>query len=370
MKPTPLLCTLAGALVLSLLPDPAAASATSVCMSNTGSPGERCGPFISYKSLDRRHRFKAAPAPAADGATHKALGGETLQGSLAGDWEQVFGVIAYPVDPTDENLYTVGLSLPAQATGGNRYDVPGWTREGFFVDAGDGILRLLAASLVDEAFVPESGDALTTAGQLWVSEFTLFREIEELERDPDFYENYENFGADSDVRFVTDADGRVLDVAFDIHDQFGNYQYSVTPQAGDEYMLGQTVYDLREPDFVFIRFQDNEYFTIVDGIDIVKDYVVPSDQTDPVLPEGFDSADLELFLIVEGARSTGDGDDEAEFAYSTPESLGYTWGEAKSGPGGSGGGSSGALGPWLLLLMLGAGLRRRGSASALIAPRS
>ena len=298
---------------------------------------------VGYKGLNRRARSKSA---ASSMASAKALGGETLNGELSGSWDQVYGVLTYPDPLGDPNIFVVGVSLPAQAKGDGQYEVPGWHREGFFLDTGDGVPRLLASSLLDANFVPESDDVLFESGQLWVSEFVLYREHEELERDPDFYQGYEYGATDADLRFVTDDDGKVLQIAIDIYDQFGEYLYSVDPKPGDFYDPGMTYYDLREPNFTYIGYYFSFLQEITGDLQLTREYLVPSGASDPALPSDYDSADVEPFLILEGGKETDDGD---TFAYSTPTPLGYTWGEAKSAT--SGGGSSGALGAWWLLAM-------------------
>lgn len=312
----------------------------------------------AFKSLPQRKT--RAPA--------KALGGETLQGTLAGEWDQVFGAVVYPGGLEDEpgEFFLVGIALPASATAPGQYDVPGWHREGFFLDAGDGVPRLVAASLLDPAFVPEAGGAHSVAGQLWVSQYVLYQEIEELQRNPDFYATYPEGASNADFSFVTDDDGQVLELLVDVYDEFDQYMYSVRPQPGDLYNPGSTAYELSQPDFVFIGYYFDELLPFGDDVSLVRDHIVPSAETDPTLPDGVDTAGLEMFLILEGGRETTDGG--AEFGYGDLIPLGYTWGEAKilldgdigndpddGSPRGSGG--SGALGGLWLMVLLGAGLR-------------
>lgn len=339
----------------------------SHCPSKT-SPGSATLRKYSLRSQAAAQLFVAS---ANNQAATSQLGGETLVSQLAGDWEQVFGAITYinPHPGADEDFYVVGINLPAYSTGDDQYDVPGWHREGFFIDAGDGVQRLVAARLLDPEFTPDFTDTLTESGQLWLSEFVLYQEGEELERDPNFYDNYPDGASASDLTFVTDVDGKVLDIAIDIYDEFQQYLYTVPMQAGDRYNPGTTLYDLDEPDFVYLNYFFDELQDIDDGFELKRDYVVPSAENDPALAEGFDSAQLDLFLILEGARETVEND--AEFGYSTPVNLGYTWGQAKSAATGGGGASgspvaatvnAGALAPASLLLfglgLLPAGIRR------------
>lgn len=342
----------------------ASTSAQAVLMRITlNLDGVKTSPLVgsaTFKSLPQRKL--RAPA--------KALGGETLQGSLAGEWDQVFGAVVYPGEFDDQpgEFFFVGMALPAFATAPGQYDVPGWHREGFFLDAGDGVPRLLASALLDPAFVPEAGGAHSMAGQLWVSQHVLYQEIEELQRNPDFYASYPQGASSADLSFVTDDAGQVLELLVDIYDEFDQYLYSVRPQPGDLYNPGSTAYELSQPDFVFIGYFFDELQPFGDEASLVRDHIVPSADADPTLPDGVDTADLEVFLIIEGGRETTDG--VTEFAYGDLIPLGYTWGEAKTlleGNLGSdpdagsarGSGGSGTLGLPLLMALLGLGWARR-----------
>lgn len=305
---------------------------------------------VQFKQLPQRKSLVSS----------KALGGEVLQGELAGEWDEVFGALAYPTElPGEEGeFFLVGMLLPAQAAGAGQYDVPGWHREGFFLDAGDGVPRLVAAALLDPEFVPEAGNPHTASGQLWTSQFVLYQEIEELERNANFYDSYPEGASSADLSFVTDDDGNVLELLVDIFDEFGEYRYTVAPQPGDLYNPGSTAFELSQPDFVYIGYFFDDLQPFGEDVSLVRDYIVPSAETDPNLPEGFDSADLEMFLILEGGRETDDSG--AEFRYSTPKALGYTWGEANSIVGGDSSRSGGgALGLPMLTLLLGLGWARR-----------
>ncbi len=287
----------------------------------------------------------------------KALGGETLQGELAGNWDFVTGVLAFPYTSEDGlDLYQVALTLPGESLGNQRYAVAGWQREAFFLDTGDGVPRLMSAELIDPAFVPEPQDALFESGQLWLVTYVPYQEIEELERNPDFYADYPGAASNADVRFVTDDAGEVLQVAIDIFDSFDEYQYSVEPVIGDRFNLGFKGYDLAEPDIFYIRYYFDQPIAITDEVSIERRYYVPDGSSDTALPQAFDAADLELFLILEGVAEDTAG--EASFAYNTPSPLGYTWGEAKSSPAASSG-SSGVVSPLLSLMLIVLLLNRR-----------
>ncbi|MEN8720633.1 MAG: hypothetical protein ABF296_10275 [Oceanococcaceae bacterium] len=339
----------------------ASTSAQAVLMRITlNLDGVKSSPMVgsaAFKSLPQRKLHASA----------KALGGETLQGTLAGEWDQVFGAVVYPGGFADEpgEFFFVGMALPASATAPGQYDVPGWHREGFFLDAGDGVPRLVAAALLDPAFVPEAGGAHSVAGQLWVSQHVLYQEIEELQRNPDFYASYPQGAINADFSFVTDDEGQVLELLVDIYDEFDQYLYSVRPQPGDLYNPGSTAYELSQPDFVFIGYFFDQLQPFGDDVSLVRDHIVPSAESDPTLPEGVDTADLEVFLILEGGRETTDGD--AEFAYGDLIPLGYTWGEAKTllegdvgaEPDAGGSGGSGTTGLPLLMALLGLGRARR-----------
>ncbi len=323
-----------------------------------------CGPAggtTRYsKSLVSYKRAVQAPHAAPMG---KALTGETLAGELAGSWDEVAGVVTFPWQAGEGlELYLVALSLPAQSTGAAQYSAPGWQRELFFLDFGDGVPRLLSSYLLDADFTPQAGDVIDQAGQLWYSQFALYQEAEELAGDADFYAGYAEGAAIADIRFVANDAGEVQQIAIDIYDDAGNYQYSVAPQAGDRLNPSFVGYELEQPDLLYALFYFDQPRAIIEEISLERSYYVPSALNDSALPEGFDSAGLEVAVLLEGVKTV---DGESSFAYSVPQSLGYTWGKAQQSTS-SGGGSSGVIAPWLLVLLSGIGLvlRRRHSHAA------
>ena len=310
------------------------------------------GPVAAYK--------RTATDSRAGSTRTKQLGGETLVGQLEGSWDAVTGVIAFPYQSEGGlDLFQVALTLPAASVGEDQYAASGWHREAFFLDTGDGVPRLVSAELIDPEFVPDPQDALFESGQLWAVTYLPYREIEELERDPNFYADYDGGASNADLRFVTDDEGDVLQLAVDIYDAFDEYLYTVEPQIGDQFNLGFKGYDLAEPDIFYIHYYFADTVAITDDMSLERRYYVPSAATDPELPDGFDSADLDLFLILEGVSEVND---EATFAYNTPTTLGYTWGMAQqpatTGQANSGGSGAIGLGA-LVMLLLGGCLRMR-----------
>lgn len=298
----------------------------------------------------------------------KTLGGETLQSRLDGSFDIVEGLLTFPwTSPDDPNLELelVAMSLPATATGSdNGYTVSGWHREFFFLDVGDSVPRLLSARLIDPEFVPDPDDLVTESGQLWIAEFNIYQEGEELERDPDFYAGFPLGGAFADLRFVTDADGNVLELVVDIFDGEGeNYLYTIPPRVGDRLNPTLNGYDLAEPDIVYLLLYFDDVIAVTDDLFVQRQYFVPTGAIDPALPEGFDSGTLRLSFFLEGIRSAGDG---ALFSYGDVETFDYTWAEAKSAdappPAAGGRSSSGALSLTLLTMLLGLGWARRRAA--------
>lgn len=299
---------------------------------------------------------RATPAFQNKAFVEKALGGETLRSRLEGPQDVVTGVLTFPwTDPDGLNLELVALSLPATATGGDSYEVSGWHRELFFLDVGDSVPRLLSALLIDPEFVPGPQDQVTASGQLWISQYMLYQEAEELARDPDFYAGFEGGGAVADLRFVTDDAGNVLEMVIDIYDMAGDYQYSVPPKIGDRYNPSFTGYDLNEPDIFYALFYFEDLIEVTDDLSIQRRHFVPNASIDPELPEGFDSGPIRLSFFLEGIRDNGDS---REFSYGEVDTFDYTWAEAKAVQAPGGGGSSGAPGLPMLVLLLGLGWAR------------
>lgn len=297
-------------------------------------------------------------------AGQKALGGETLTGEFAGDWDVVTANVTFPYDEISElDLLFVALSLPATAQGDNQYAAPGWNRELFFLDIGDGVPRLLSAALLDVNHSPDPDDAVTESGQLWLVQFVLYREIDELNRNANFYDSYPDEASNADLRFVTDDDGEVLQVVVDIYDEFDDYMYSVEPLDGDSFNPGILGYDLADPDSVYIMYYFDELIALSDDMSLERRYYVPSGAGDTALPEDFDSADTPLTVVFEGQAGEGE---TLEFGYSPARSLGYTWGKAQQiAEPTAQASSSGAISPLIsLLFMLMAGLRARSRWSA------
>lgn len=369
MKFTNLTSVAAGVVGLLLLTSvsPVGAIISSCVEPNCGSGNEP--PPRYAKSLVTYKRDGAAKS--AVQARAKMLGGEGLQAGLAGQWDTVDAVVTFPFTGDGGlELQVVALGLPAEFVGGDQYRASGWHRELFFLDIGDSVPRLLSAYLLDPEFEPEPDEALIESGQLWLVPYVLYQEAEELAGDPDFYAGFPEGAVSADVLFVADADGNVIDASVDIYDTAGEYQYSVVPQVGDRYNPGFVAYDLNDPDILYVLTYFDELVEFTDEISVERRYVVPSAATDPQLPAGFDSADLAMSFLLEGIASDNG---EAVFGYSDLQSLGYTWGEAKDtavAPVGGGGGSGG-IGPWLLVLLAGlAAWRRRPARAAAMTVRA
>lgn len=344
MKNIPALLAVA-TLAVGLMPQPSWALSQSCSLPDhcpLGNSGSRAKPSYKQRVLRQKSTGDA-----------QSLGGETLQAQLAGQWDEVNAIVAFPYQTSDGlDLQLVAMSLPATADGNEQYSAPGWHRELFFLDVGDSVPRLLSSYLVDTAFTPDPQDALMQSGQLWIAPHMLYQEAEELAGDPDFYSGYEFGAAPADMRFVADASGNVLEIAVDIYDDASNYLYSVEPATGDRYNPSFIGYDLEEPDVLYALSYFEDLTTFTDTLALQRRYHVPSGDNDPALPAGFDSAVSDVSVFMEGG-SFFDG--EGSFAYGPLTSLGYTWGNAKAQApvGETGGVNSGAFGlPLLVLFML------------------
>lgn len=319
---------------------------------------------FAKSTVNYKHSRKANSAILA-----KAQGGETLHGELSGAWDAVSAVVTFPWQSEEGlDLNLVALSLPAQALGNAQYSATGWQRELFFLDLGDGVPRLLSSYLIDADFSPQSGDVIDQSGQLWISQYALYQEAEELAADADYYAGYAEEAAVADVRFVANDAGEVLQVAIDIYDDAGNYQYSVEPQINDRLNPSFLGYDVQQPDILYALFYFEQPTPLSQPISLQRTYYVPNANSDSTLPVGFDASELELAVLFEGVKSL---QGESSFAYSTPQGLGYTWGQAQqsnqssnngigSSSGSGSGSGSGMVTPWLLILLSALALLRPG----------
>lgn len=301
--------------------------------------------------------FKRAAPQTSTFSQPKMLQGESLSGELSGNWDSVAGIITFPWQAdADLSLQLVALSLPAQSSGNGQYTATGWQRELFFLDFGDGVPRLLSSNLLEAEFTPQPGDVIDQPGQLWISQYALYQEAEELTADADFYAGYAEGAAMADIRFVANDAGEVLQIAIDIYDDAGTYQYSVEPQAGDRINPSFIAYDLQQPDILYALYYFDQLKAITNAMTLQRSYYVPRAINDSALPEGFDSADLNIAVLFEGVKTI---EGESSFAYGPLTDLGYRWGEAKQSTASASGGSSGALMPGLLVLLAGLGLHAR-----------
>ena len=333
-----------------------ALAATQICFE------PQCGNGGGYMNKSTLISHKRAQHSSAGTSTSKTLGGETLQGTLSGSWDDVIGVITFPYSTQGLDLHLVALGLPATGAGDGLYSVAGWHRDVFLLDTGDAVPRVLSAYLIDAEFMPGAESPLTKPGQLWVSPNMLYREGEELAADPDYYAGYPADAAYADFSFVTDDDGNVLQVVADIQDVAGNYQYSVEPQPGDYFNPSFIAYDLAEPDVLYVAYYFESLVAITQEIKLSRGYFVPNAETDPQLPDGFDAADLPMSLLLEGSKTV---DNEDSFGYGPLKNLGYTWGQAKAQPGS---GSSGAIGIFAIVVLMLLGVYRKAQALSLSRP--
>lgn len=282
------------------------------------------------KSAVMYKRATSAPQPAKAGD----LGGETLSHGLSGVWDDVRGVVTFPWSAQGGvALQLVAMSLPAVAAGHERFTSAGWYRELFFLDVGDGVPRLLSAYLADPEFQPGAQDLIDQSGQLWLSQFLLYQEAEELQADPDFYLGYNEGAAVADLRFVTNPEGEVLQVVVDIYSDAGEYQYSVAPRPGDRLNPSFVGYDTANPDVLYALFYFADPQPLEKALSLQRRYYVPSGLTDSALPNDFDAAGLRLSFLLEGFADEGGA---ARFGYSELKDLGYAWGDAKASSSGSG----------------------------------
>lgn len=251
-----------------------------------------------------------------------ALPGQSLFGELPGTWDYVTGYVTFPYlleGSTPDQLLLRGL--PTERLTGDLYQVQGWQRSAYWIDAGDGIPRVLASELIMPGYVPDPADPFTDSGDLNFGQLILYREAG---RD---YSSYPEGGAFGTLWFVADPQtGEVIDAIVDLYDAASEYEKTVFLFEGDSLKPLLITYRLSEPEFLYYA-EYGDFIPLTQDVSIgLANHVPGVDFVDPFLNAiGFD-ANQPLELLLEGYLDLGNG--EAQWAYSEVYPLGYNWPEA------------------------------------------
>ncbi len=251
-----------------------------------------------------------------------SLPGQTLYGELPGTWDYVAGFVTFPYlleGTTPDQLLLRGL--PTELLSGDLYQVQGWQRNAYWIDAGDGIPRLLASELILPDYVPDPADPFVDSGHLNFAQLVLYREAG---RD---YSAYPADGAYGTIWFVTDPQtGDVIDAIIDLYGPDNLYEKTEYLFENDSIKPLLITYRLSEPEFLYYT-EYGEHIPLTQNVSIgLANHVPGVDYIDPFLNAiGFD-ADQPLELLLEGYLDLGNG--EAQWAYSEVYPLGYNWPEA------------------------------------------
>ena len=258
--------------------------------------------------------------------TRGAFQGEALFGDLVGDWDVVTGFVTIPYSfdgITDDYLLLRGLPterLPDSDT----YQVDNWTRSAYWIDVGDGVPRVLSSQLLDPYYVPAGDDLLEQSGELNYSPLVLYKIPGED------YSQFDREAAYGIVFFITDpASGEVIDAVIDLYSENFEYEYTDYLYEGDQLMPLLITYKLDEPEFLYYA-EYGEFITLSQDVEIgLANHVPGVDFVDPDLDQlEFDAATVPLVLLLEGFAESDDPEGDPVWAYSTPNPLGYSWGQS------------------------------------------
>lgn len=279
-----------------------------------------------------------------------------LTGSIAGDWDDVTGWISFPYDDGFGELSVLVRGLEGTKQTGDEYSFSGWDGEVFWINVGDGIPRLLAAKLENNTFIPTATDAFTQSGKLYSAGYVLYRQAGVSYS----LNEWANGAVLGDLLFVIDNNDQVVEIVVEVYNDDGELIEKRILAAGDQLQMLTHAYKLNEPDQIYLL-EYMDYKQISGQPSIEKAHYQPNvDFTDTDLlvraSDGFDSSTLQLELLVDAARLTAQ--DTVEFAFNTPQDLGYTWGEAKQAFNTNTSSNGGGSFDWLLLLLAGLGVAR------------
>jgi hypothetical protein len=269
--------------------------------------------------LNRTH----LPTPA-----RGAVQGETLFGDMSGEWDRVTGFVTFPhsFDGIEDD-YLLLRGLPAERLpDSDTYQINGWNRSTYWIDTGNGVPRLLSSELLEPNYVPEPDDPFKDSGELNFSQLIRYRE---QGRDYD-NEGFPGGAAFGSLFFLVDpADGEVIDAVialFDANNQFEKVEYLYE---GDEMQPLLISYKLDEPEYLYYA-EYGEFIVLSENVEIGPANHVPGvDFVDPDLDKlEFNAATAPLFLLLEGFAASAEPEVDPVWAYSTPNPLGYNWGQS------------------------------------------
>lgn len=253
----------------------------------------------------------------------------TITGSIAGDWEFVTGWVGFPYTYNNQDFFALVRGFDGTKQAGDEYSFSGWDGKVFWIDMGDGIPHLVPSQLLTDDFEPFADDIFTQSGKLYDAGFVLFRA--EGETYP--ANEWEEQAAWSHLLYVTDANDQVLEVIVDVYNDNDEYLGSTYPRAGDQLQLRTHAYDLNDPQSVWML-EYMDFKTLTAQASIEKAHYLPQvDYKDPSLATRagaqFDTSSLNLKLLLDAGRPDRLNSFNYQFAFNTPEPLGYTWGEAR-----------------------------------------
>ena len=255
--------------------------------------------------------------------------GETLFGELAGNWDAVtaFITIPYSFDDGITEDYLLLRGLPTERLpDSDTYQINNWTRSAYWIDVGDGVPRVLSSELLDPNYVPDVDDPFEDSGVLNYSQLVLYQV------EGEDYSEFENGAAFGVVFFLTDpASGEVIDAVIDLYSNDFEYEYTSFLYEGDKLLPLLITYKLDEPELLYYA-EYGEFITLSQNVEIGPANHIPGvDFVDPDLEQlesEFDAATVPLVLLLEGFAAPEDPEGDPEWAYSTPNPLGYSWGQS------------------------------------------
>lgn len=280
-------------------------------------------PLIHKKIVlrnDSKTKYDAKWLTAVKQKTQKTHTDDTpfvFQHTLNGDWDLVIGQIGFFHDFEDLGTSFVSiigiLTFPEES---GVYSTVPWDRKAFWLDVGDGIPMHVAAELYDiEDPEEENGDIHFIYNNYSVS----------YQKQGIDYSQTEFNGEPINLVLITDLDNNVLDYYIERYDENGVLLETGQFQIGDKIQTWTTIFDLDDPDTIWVTTMEENYRTITSEPQFSYRHLTPNKDFPNSLTQNlidFSSIDLQLSLFgvnidkVSGYES---------YLFSEPKDLGMKW---------------------------------------------
>ena len=324
------------------------ALAAPICCVNCSGPDVLIAavPRTSPRTSTQVERWLAR-RPAPRSPDQVASDSSTFFGTIEGEWEYVDGYFTLPYQV--DGLGTLEILLrgfPTTTTANSVYAVSGWDRSVYWLDAGDGMPRLLQALELVRDYVPEPDDYFFDSKDvvdickpgagctLNLVPYLRYREYGADYTDRGYRENGEVFD-EIQMAFVTDGLGDAIDAAVLFEEDIGTDPIQPFFE-GDEIFMAIIAYKMDEPEYVYALGYMESFATLNLKAGISRaNLIAGEDFTDPDLPPDLNAGDRPVRLVLDASidadegYGTGGARPKGEFAYGGPFDLGFTWRDAQ-----------------------------------------